>query len=517
MKKAMFIKKIILFIALISFILSCNNSQNSNHNINANNERYSDIIFEDIIYEDTIYEDTIYEDIIYEDIIYEDTIYEDIIEEIIIFEDTLYEDIIIEDIHMEFTSIKDFNDNFDNCFSSDALIYDIDWAGVLGKFSIGAAVIIGTGVISFTSAAMGQTQLAFVFATSSKEALREALIGAAIGGALNTAVETIKSGGVIEESALKYAIEGAADGFMWGAISGAALGLYKGFKILSKNPILDSSGKLIGIPDEFGNLVDDYGKIKGTILDNDFIADNNNIIGKLDDSGNFTRNYKSYIPDDGFIYTVKSKNPRFELKGKSVYRISNGEYIGEIDDAGRIIKDGNLVSRIDKNNKIMPSIQESVSKKVKLSPDGKVLNLGDFKIEKSTEKGIRNLKNSKGEISGQIDENGKLINNWREKLTKARNKGVKRAIDCIIKNNLSYAEAIKLGVIGKSVSKSQYERFLKTGKGLVGHHIKSVASNPNYANRLDNIIFLPRDAHLEMHGGNFHNQTTGNFTKLKCK
>ena len=520
MKKAMFIKKIILFIALISFILSCNNSQNSNHNINANNELYSDIIFEEIGIEEIEIEEIIINEIEIEEIkIEEIEIEEIIIEEIEIFENTLYEDIIIEDVHMEFTSIKDFNDNCDNCFSSDALIYDIDWADVLGKFSIGAAVIIGTGVISFTSAAMGQTQLAFVFATSSKEALREALIGAAIGGALNTAVETIKSGGFIEESALKYAIEGAADGFMWGAIGGASLGLYKGFKILSKNPILDSSGKLIGIPDEFGNLVDDYGKIKGTILDNDFIADNNNIIiGKLDDSGNFTRNYKSYIPDDGFIYTVKSKNPRFELKGKSVYRISNGEYIGEIDDAGRIIKDGNLVSRIDKNNKIMPSIQESVSKGVKLSPDGKVLNLGDFKIESYIEKGIRNLIKNSSEIAGQIDENGKLIDNWREILTKARNEGVKKAKDCIIKNNLSYAEAIKLGVIGKSVSKSQYERFLKEkGKGLVGHHIKSVASNPNYANRPDNIIFLPRDAHLEMHGGNFHNQTTGNFTKLKCK
>ena len=60
-----------------------------------------------------------------------------------------------------------------------------------------------------------------------------------------------------------------------------------------------------------------------------------------------------------------------------------------------------------------------------------------------------------------------------------------------------------------------YENFLKTGKGLEGHHIKSVASNPNYASRTDNIIFMSRKAHKAAHGGNFQNATRGNFTKLR--
>lgn len=304
-------KRIILFIALISFLLSCKNSTNANVNVNTNNISsviFEEIIEEDIIHEDIIEEDIIYEDIIYEDIIYEDITYEDIIHEIEIFEDTIYEDIIVEDIDMQFTTIKDFKDNFDNCFSSDALMYDIDWAGVIGKFSVGTAVIVCTGVISFASASLGQPQLAFVFATSSKEAIKNALIGAATGGVLNTIVETIKNGGAINETALKYAIEGAADGFMWGAIAGATLGLYKGFNILAKNPILDSSGRLIGIPDEMGNLLDDAGKIKGAILRDNFIEDNSHrIIGKLDDNGKLIKNYKTYIPDNNLIYTVSSK------------------------------------------------------------------------------------------------------------------------------------------------------------------------------------------------------------------
>ena len=122
-------KRIILFIALISFLLSCNNSHNTNINVNTNNTYFSSVIYEDIIEEEIIEEEIIYEDIIYEDIIYEDILYEEIINEIIIFEDTLNENIIVEDIDMQFTTIKDFEDNFDNCFSSDALMYDIDWAG----------------------------------------------------------------------------------------------------------------------------------------------------------------------------------------------------------------------------------------------------------------------------------------------------------------------------------------------------------------------------------------------------
>lgn len=143
---------------------------------------------------------------------------------------------------------------------------------------------------------------------------------------------------------------------MWGAITGATLGLYKGFRILSKNPILDSSGKLIGIPDKMGNLLDDSGKIRVTILRDNFIEDSSHrIIGKLDDSGKLIKNYKSYIPNNNLIYTTKNKS-RFIIKNRAVYRINNSEYVEKIDDAGRIIKDGILKGAIDENGKLIPSI-----------------------------------------------------------------------------------------------------------------------------------------------------------------
>lgn len=431
-------------------------------------------------------------------------------------ENVLNENIIIEDIDIEFTTAEDFIDNFDNCFSSETLNYDIDWPGVIGKFSIGTAIIVCTGVISFSSVALGQKELAFLFATSSKEAIKEALIGAAIGGALNTIVETIKNGGVIEEYALKYAIEGAADGFMWGSISGALLGLYKGVNILAKNPILDDFGKLIGIPDESGRLLNAYGEKSGNILKDGFIEDGSHkIIGKLDNNGKFNRNYRSYIPENGFIYV--KKNPRFKIENKNVYRIYNDELVGTIDDAGRIIKDGKIVSYIDENGKLLGSVSESANNGVSILPDGTVNNLNNFDIKNSNEKGIRNIfsKDTK-KIVGQIDDNDKLILDWRKKITNSRNIGVKSAKTCIMKMKFSYSDAIKRGIMDESVTKLQYETFIKTGKGLEGHHINNVANYPNYADRSDNIVFVGKEAHKELHKGNYKNATKGKFTKLKC-
>lgn len=173
------IKKIIFIVALVSIIFSVINTQNY--------YAYNNLLYGYIINELEIDELEI------EELeINELEVNELIINEIQIFEKTINKSAIVKDIDFKLTSIRDFEDNFDNCFSSDTLMYDIDWAGVIGKFSAGTAIIVCTGVISFASASLGQPQLAFVFATSSKEAIKEALIGAAIGGTLNTIIETIK-------------------------------------------------------------------------------------------------------------------------------------------------------------------------------------------------------------------------------------------------------------------------------------------------------------------------------------
>ncbi len=53
--------------------------------------------------------------------------------------------------------------------------------------------------------------------------------------------------------------------------------------------------------------------------------------------------------------------------------------------------------------------------------------------------------------------------------------------------------------------------LLKAGKvnGYQGHHISSVNGNPKMAGNPDNVEFLKSEEHLDAHGGNWRNPTTG--------
>lgn len=227
MKKAMFIKKIILFIALISFILSCNNSQNSNHNINANNERYSDIIFEEIDIEEIEIKEIEIEEIIINEIeIEEIKIEEIIIEEIEILENTIDENVILESAIAEVSTIEELERNIKNKEYSDDFWQDIDWTPVITKFAVGTSVIIITAVLSVATI---DTPLHIVFLSSFKGAVKGAAIGAPSGAAINSLTQIALNGGKID-GWQKYAIEGAADGFMYGAITGAITGVLSGYK-----------------------------------------------------------------------------------------------------------------------------------------------------------------------------------------------------------------------------------------------------------------------------------------------
>lgn len=200
-------KRIILIIALISFLLSCKNS--SNVNVNSDNMAYGNVIFEDIIYEDITYEDIIYE--------------------IEILEDILYEDIILESIVFEVSTIEDLENNIKNKEYSDDFWGDIDWKPIISKFAVGTSVIIITGVLSIATI---NSPLSIVCLSSFKGSLEGALIGATSGAAINSAVQTVLNGGKIDNWK-KYALEGAADGYMYGAITGAILELKKVIKNLT--------------------------------------------------------------------------------------------------------------------------------------------------------------------------------------------------------------------------------------------------------------------------------------------
>ena len=202
-------KRIILFIALIS---------------------YSSIIFADIIYEDIIHKDTIYEDIIYENITYEDIIYE-----IKIFEDIIYDDAILEYVSFEVYTKEDLEKKIKNKEYSADFWQDIDWKPILTKLAVGTSIILITGVLSV--ATMGATTgapllLHTVCLSSFTGALKGGLIGTPTGAAINSAIQIVLNGGKID-GWQKYAIEGAADGYMYGAITGAFAGALEGIKALN--------------------------------------------------------------------------------------------------------------------------------------------------------------------------------------------------------------------------------------------------------------------------------------------
>ncbi|MDD4212889.1 MAG: hypothetical protein PHY42_05800 [Bacilli bacterium] len=49
------------------------------------------------------------------------------------------------------------------------------------------------------------------------------------------------------------------------------------------------------------------------------------------------------------------------------------------------------------------------------------------------------------------------------------------------------------------------------GKVLEGHHMKNVATNPEYQGNPDNIQFLTRSEHYDAHGGNYQTSTNGYY------
>ena len=70
---------------------------------------------------------------------------------------------------------------------------------------------------------------------------------------------------------------------------------------------------------------------------------------------------------------------------------------------------------------------------------------------------------------------------------------------------------IKNGEGTRIWTKSEIEELIHTGKvkGYEGHHINNVKDHPELVGESDNVVFLRRGEHLNVHGGNFRNETNG--------
>ena len=162
--------------------------------------------------------------------IFEEVAFEEVAFEETAFEETAFETInyVKNNVHganineLDLSIVQDensFSDNVESLSYSDVL-KEVDWKSVIPNVAVGGAIITVTGILSIA----GGPVFPFVFGIIAKEAIIEGAIGSAIVSVLNSCIQSAKNGQPIDKRIIKYAIEGAANGFMWGAVSGVVVG-----------------------------------------------------------------------------------------------------------------------------------------------------------------------------------------------------------------------------------------------------------------------------------------------------
>lgn len=322
-----------LFVAITLFVqlfAGCSSNTDSLQN----NTVKENIIEESLIYSEYIPEEQIQAEYIAEHLIYEEGIYEITIGEQYICQTYLIEVVI--------TSAD--KENFVNQLPQEVLDYGIDWAKVISKFAVGTSVIIAVGVVNHHT--KGAT--AFMFGTV-KDISKEAFIGGVIDAVMNVVLNCEEDNPPFEKVA-KYAIEGFADGYMWGAISAVAFNY-----AFPKQLVSEDLGKLK--VDNSGNVRNKAGEIIGKAL-YDLAEDQ---ITLLDDAGRWLGSFKSNgdeirniakavlkpnaayvrgVGDDAVKYFTDASGKVFrigdDLAKNATYTL-NG-YVYQTDDLGRIVK-----------------------------------------------------------------------------------------------------------------------------------------------------------------------------------
>lgn len=133
----------------------------------------------------------------------------------------------------------------------------------VAKYAVGTGVIVICVVLNIVTAG-ASTPVACFIAGAADASVSMAIKGAAFGGAMKAILRAIKSGGDIEET-LYGALEGSADGYMWGAIYGAATGGFKSkYCFVEDTPVLTECGTQKISDIEVGDAVYAYDESTGT-------------------------------------------------------------------------------------------------------------------------------------------------------------------------------------------------------------------------------------------------------------
>ena len=321
---------ILVFVMIVQTLCGCSSNSSGPNNGYINEE----LIYEERITNENIPEEQLKAEYIAEHLIYEEGLYE-----ITIGEQYICQTFIIETVISENSS-----ETFAAQLPDEIHDYSIDWGKVLSQFAVGTSVIIAVGVVNH--ATHGAT--VFMFGTAASIA-KEAFIGGIIDAAMRVILSCTEEDPPNEKVA-KYAIEGFAEGYMWGAISAVAFNF-----ILPKQLVSSSLGKLkidnSGIVknkagQQVGKALYDLASDQITLID-----DAERVLGFFKSNGDEILNIAKValkpntsfvlgMGDDAIKYFTDASGKVFrigdDLVKNTTYRINNCVY--ETDELGRIVK-----------------------------------------------------------------------------------------------------------------------------------------------------------------------------------
>lgn len=321
--------KIIVVLLTVAMCFSLMGCGDDNVDIINTEATTSDIIEEDVVESDEVaYDETIPDDVIADNIIGDEYLYECTINDDIVC------DIVLIDIVVGETTEDEIREQLPEEYKD----YDIDWPKVIGKYAVGTAIIVAVGFVDYAT----QGQAAIVCGTPITVG-RDAFAGAVAGAAINTSINCAIDGKPTKQKLKKYAIEGSADGYMWGAIGSVTK------NVIHKKKLVYDDGTKAKILKN-GDVVDKADKVVGKAFakgDKIYVSDKNGTVKAIfNSSGKQLSEASKTLPKDSvFQLSESSRKIYTDAKGfvyregtqlkKNITYIKNG-YKYSTDKYGRI-------------------------------------------------------------------------------------------------------------------------------------------------------------------------------------
>jgi hypothetical protein len=245
MRTRKIIALILVLVICLNTIVGCGNDTATLTN-NQNSIIEESRINEEFVTETKLDEQYTDETYITENLVLEDGIYEYSISEDIVCEAYTFEVIVGETSEDQILAM----------LPDDIEEYDVDWTSVIAKFAVGTTIIVATGIVRHF------VKSSYFIVASPINVAKDAIVGGAISATLQAVLKADKNGEYAEQSVKKYAIEGFADGYMWGAIYSVLTTIYKNSKLPK---VLISNDETLGRIATDGTLLDDAGNVLGQV------------------------------------------------------------------------------------------------------------------------------------------------------------------------------------------------------------------------------------------------------------